>query len=77
MGIREKFGEALSQSRLDTDKASKRLEAKFDQLLEALNEQTQGIVTIYQLLEVMAKKAGVDIPKPLINMDLEEDKFEV
>lgn len=66
MGLKDTILNKVEQTKKEIDKY------KFG-LDEQLNEIVLGIISIYKAQEVIAKKLGVELPKPLVKMEIEED----
>ena len=55
-----------------------RLEKKFEIFIDNQNDLAKMLATDYKLLKLIADKVGVkELPKPLIDMSIEEEKTEV
>ena len=55
-------------------KETKKVENKFEDVRKILNQQTLGIVSLYELTRAIAKKQGMtdeEIPKPRTSMEVE------
>ncbi len=51
-----------------------KLDEADDKIIDCLNEQTKGIISMYKVLELIAKKNKIKkLPKPLIDMSIEEE----
>ena len=55
-----------------------RLEKKFEIFIDNQNDLAKMLATDYELLKLIAKKLEItELPKPLISMEIEDEKTEV
>lgn len=59
-------------------KETERLEKKLEIFIDNQNQLARMLATDYQLLKVIAKKLNIEeLPKPLIDMSIEEEATKV
>ena len=54
--------------------AVRKLEESFSEIIENQNELAKGLMSVYQLLKLVAEKNKIVIPEPLVVMEVEEDE---
>jgi len=48
------------------------LAKEYREIIDKQNEIILGLISTYELVELIAEKQGIKIPKPKISMDIEE-----
>jgi hypothetical protein len=54
------------------DEGVKRIVVLLENIIDNQNEHAKGLISIYEALEAVAKKEGVRLPEPVINMHEEK-----